>query len=80
MDYQTLIKLCKKYNIEYRNHYGKSKSYIKLKRKDDEYQHITNKKHKSDNTTYCQYFKSTTMNSKRLSGFILVIFEILFHV
>ena len=56
MDYQTLIKLCKKYNIEYRNHYGKSKSYIKLKRKVDEYQHITNKKHKSDNTTYCQYF------------------------
>ena len=44
MDYQTLIKLCKKYNIEYRNHYGKSKSYIKLKRKVDEYQHITNKK------------------------------------
>ena len=56
MDYQTLIKLCKKYNIEYRNHYGKSKSYIKLKRKVDEYQHITNKKHKSDNTTYCQCF------------------------
>ena len=56
MDYQTLIKLCKKYNIEYRNHYGKSKSYIKLKRKVDEYQHITNKKRKSDNPTYCQYF------------------------
>ena len=56
MDYQTLIKLCKKYNIEYRNHYGKNKSYIKLKRKVDEYQRITNKKHKSDNTTYCQYF------------------------
>ena len=30
MDYQTLIKLCKKYNIDYKNHYGKSKSYIKI--------------------------------------------------
>ena len=56
MDYQTLIKLCKKYNIEYRNHYGKNKSYIKLKRKVDEYQHVMSKKHKSDNATYCQYF------------------------
>ena len=55
MDYQTLIKLCKKYNIEYRNHYGKSKSYIKLKRKVDEYQHIQNKKRKINND-YCQYF------------------------
>ena len=56
MDYQTLIKLYKKYNIEYRNHYGKSKSYIKLKRKVDEYHHIQNKKHKINND-YCQYFK-----------------------
>ena len=37
MDYQTLIKLCKKYDIDYKNHYGKSKSYIKLKRKIQQY-------------------------------------------
>ena len=49
MDYKTLIKLCQKYNIDYKNHYGKTKSYIKLKRKVDEYQHIMNKRNKVDN-------------------------------
>ena len=38
MDYNKLIKLCQKYNIEWRNHYGKTKSYIKLKRKVDNYE------------------------------------------
>ena len=60
MDFQTLIKLCQKYNIEYRNHYGKSKSYIKLKRKIQQYQNIQNKKQKENNTfekhTKCQFF------------------------
>ena len=56
MEYKTLIKLCQKYNIDYKNHYGKNKSYIKLKRKVDEYQHNMNKKHKADSITYCQYF------------------------
>ena len=40
MDYKTLIKLCIKYNIDYKNHYGKSKSYIKLKRRIDNYENI----------------------------------------
>ena len=55
MDYKTLIKLCQKYNIDYKNHYGKTKSYIKLKRKVDEYQHIMNKRNKTD-TNKCQYY------------------------
>ena len=55
MDYKTLIKLCQKYNIDYKNHYGKTKSYIKLKRKVDEYQHIQNKRHKTI-TNKCQYY------------------------
>ena len=46
MDYKTLIKLCQKYNIDYKNNYGKTKSYIKLKRKVDQHQHIMNKKNK----------------------------------
>ena len=29
MDYKDLIKICEKYNIDYKNHYGRSKSYIK---------------------------------------------------
>ena len=44
MEYKILIKLCQKYNIDYKNHYGKNKSYIKLKRKVDQHQHIMNKK------------------------------------
>ena len=46
MDYQTLIKLCQKYNIDYKNHYGKGKSYIKLKRKIQQYQNFKNKNKK----------------------------------
>ena len=49
MDYNKLIKLCQKYNIDYKNHYGKNKSYIKLKRKVDQHQHIMNKRNKVDN-------------------------------
>ena len=49
MEYKILIKLCQKYNIDYKNHYGKNKSYIKLKRKVDQHQHIMNKKNKVDN-------------------------------
>ena len=49
MEYKTLIKLCQKYNIDYKNHYGKTKSYIKLKRKVDQHQHVMNKKNKVDN-------------------------------
>ena len=60
MDYQTLIKLCQKYNIDYKNHYGKNKSYIKIKRKIQQYQNIQNKKQKENNTfekhTNCQFF------------------------
>ena len=48
MDYQTLIKLCKKYDIEYKNHYGIIKSYIRLKRKVEQHQHLINKKRKQD--------------------------------
>ena len=49
MDYKTLIKICQKHNIDYKNHYGKNKSYIKLKRKVDQHQHVMNKKNKVDN-------------------------------
>ena len=49
MDYNKLIKLCQKYNIDYKNHYGKNKSYIKLKRKVDQHQHIMNNRNKVDN-------------------------------
>ena len=55
MEYKTLIKLCQKYNIDYKNHYGKTKSYIKLKRKVEEHQFITNKRNKTD-TNKCQYY------------------------
>ena len=44
MDYNKLIKLCQKYNIEWRNHYGKTKSYIKLKRKVDNYENVKKNK------------------------------------
>ena len=43
MNYKDLIKLCQKYNIEWRNHYGKTKSYIKLKRKVDNYENVKKK-------------------------------------
>ena len=43
MEYKTLIKLCQKYNIDYKNHYGKTKSYIKLKRKINNYENIKKK-------------------------------------
>ena len=43
MDYKTLLKLCQKYNIDYKNHYGKTKSYIKLKRKVDNYENVKKK-------------------------------------
>ena len=48
MEYKTLIKLCQKYNIDYKNHYGKTKSYIKLKRKVDNYENVK-KKQKTNN-------------------------------
>ena len=48
MDYKTLIKICQKYNIDYKNHYGKTKSYIKLKRKVDNYENVK-KKQKTNN-------------------------------
>ena len=54
MDYNKLIKLCQKYNIDYKNHYGKNKSYIKLKRKVDNYENIK-KKQKVDNNN-CKYY------------------------
>ena len=44
MDYNKLIKLCQKYNIEWRNHYGKTKSYIKLKCKVDNYENVKKNK------------------------------------
>ena len=53
MDYQTLIKLCKKYNIEWCNHYGRSKSFTKLKRKVDQYENLKSKKQKIHS---CQCF------------------------
>ena len=43
MDYNKLIKLCQKYNIDWRNHYGKTKSYIKLKRKIINYENVKKK-------------------------------------
>ena len=43
MDYNKLIKLCQKYNIDYKNDYGKNKSYIKLKRKVDNYENVKKK-------------------------------------
>ena len=40
MDYKTLLKLCQKYNIDYKNYYGRTKSYIKLKRKVENYENV----------------------------------------
>ena len=61
MDYYSLIKLCQKYDIDYRNHYGRSKSYIKLKRKVQQYENNKNKKiketHKHPN---CLYYRLDT--------------------
>ena len=44
MDYNKLIKLCQKYNIDYKNHYGKSKSYTKLEYSNIKISKIKNKK------------------------------------
>ena len=44
MDYKTLIKLCQKYNIDYKNYYGHVKSYIKLKRKVENYENVRKNK------------------------------------
>ena len=58
MDYYSLIKLCQKYNIEYRNHYGRSKSYIKLKRKIQQYENNKNKKIKETHIhPNCIYYR-----------------------
>ena len=48
MDYKTLIKICQKYNIDHKNYYGRTKSYIKLKRKVDNYENVK-KKQKTNN-------------------------------
>ena len=55
MEYKILIKLCQKYNIDYKNHYGKNKSYIKLKRKVDNYENIK-KKQKVDTNFKSNYY------------------------
>ena len=52
MNYHELIKLCMKYNLEYKTHYGQTKSYLKLKRKVEQHQHIINKKRKQNNCLY----------------------------
>ena len=44
MDYKTLIKLCQKYNIDYKNYYGRTRSYIKLKRKVENYENVKKNK------------------------------------
>ena len=59
MDYKTLIKLCQKYNIDYKNHYGKTKSYIKLKRKVDNYENVK-KKQKINNYLSLDIFELGT--------------------
>ena len=47
--YPDLIKLCNKYNIEYKTYYGKNKTAKSLKRKIE--QHVAKmKKRKADNT------------------------------
>jgi len=63
MDYKTLIKLCIKYNIDYKNHYGKSKSYIKLKRRIDNYENIKKKQKRNnyynlDNDELCNAIRA----------------------
>ena len=50
------IKICQKYNVEYRSHYGRNQSYIKLKRKVEEHQFIMNKRNKKDNNNKCNYY------------------------
>ena len=47
--YSDLIKLCSKYNIEYKTYYGKNKTYKKLKRKVEQHE-AKMKKRKADNT------------------------------
>jgi hypothetical protein len=62
MDYHSLIQICQKYNIEYRNHYGRSKSYIKLKRKVQQYENNKNKNEIKETHTHpnCLYFRLDT--------------------
>ena len=45
--YSDLIKLCNKYNIEYKTYYGKNKTYKKLKRKVEQHE-AKLKKRKTD--------------------------------
>ena len=47
--YANLIKLCNKYNIDYKNHYGKNKTAKVLKRKIEQHE-AKMKKRKPDNT------------------------------
>ena len=45
--YSELIKLCNKYNIEYKTYYGKNKTFKRLKRKVEQYE-AKLKKRKAD--------------------------------
>ena len=45
--YSDLIKLCNKYNIEYKTYYGKNKTFKRLKRKVEQYE-AKLKKRKAD--------------------------------
>lgn len=45
--YSDIIKLCNKYNIEYKTYYGKNKTFKKLKRKVEQYE-AKLKKRKAD--------------------------------
>ena len=68
MEYKTLIKLCIKYNIDYKNHYGKNKSYIKLKRKINNYENIK-KKQKINN--YYNLYNDKLCNAIRARLFYI---------
>ena len=68
MDYKTLLKLCQKYNIDYKNHYGKNKSYIKLKRKVDNYENVK-KKQKINN--YYNLYNDELCNAIRARLFYI---------
>ena len=70
MDYKSLIKLCQKYNIDYKNHYGRVKSYIKLKRKVGNYENVK-KKQKTNN--YLSLNNDELCSAIRYDFFILVI-------
>ena len=45
--YSDIIKLCNKYNIEYKTYYGKNKTFKRLKRKVEQYE-AKLKKRKAD--------------------------------